>query len=137
MTTRIFFSVGEPSGDVHGANLLRALQVEDPRLEALGFGGECLQDAGCRLLYPLGQLAVMGVRRVFDHAGTFIRLVGEAERCFRRRRPDAVVLIDYPGFNWWIARRAHEQGIPVFYFVPPQLWAWAGWRVRKMRRWVD
>src|SRR5262249_52049258 len=51
--------------------------------------------------------------------------------------PDAVVLIDFPGFHWWLARRAHAHGIPVFYFVPPQLWAWGSWRVRKMQRWVD
>jgi lipid-A-disaccharide synthase len=63
--------------------------------------------------------------------------VSRADRYFRHHRPDAVVLIDYPGFNWWIARRAHFHRIPVFYFVPPQLWAWAGWRVKKMRHYVD
>jgi lipid-A-disaccharide synthase len=60
-----------------------------------------------------------------------------ADRFFRHRRPDAVVLIDYPGFHWWLARRAHFHGIPVYYFVPPQLWSWAAWRVAKMRRWVN
>jgi lipid-A-disaccharide synthase len=60
-----------------------------------------------------------------------------ADRFFRHHRPDAIVLIDYPGFHWWLARRGHFHRIPVYYFVPPQLWAWAGWRVQKMRRWVD
>ena len=64
-------------------------------------------------------------------------LLSRADRYFRHQRPDAVILIDYPGFNWWLARRAHFHGIPVLYFVPPQLWGWAGWRVHKMRRWVD
>jgi lipid-A-disaccharide synthase len=64
-------------------------------------------------------------------------LVSQADRYFRHHRPDAVVLIDFPGFNWWIARRAHYHGIPVFYFVPPQIWAWASWRVKKMQRFVD
>jgi len=64
-------------------------------------------------------------------------LLSRADRYFRQHRPDAVVLIDYPGFNWWLARRAHFHGIPVFYFVPPQLWGWGGWRIEKMRRWVD
>jgi lipid-A-disaccharide synthase len=137
MTKQIFFSVGEPSGDVHGANLLHALRRRDPSVEGVGFGGDRMAAAGCVLHYPLCQLAVMGLRRVLDHAATFAGLISQADRCFRRQRPDAVVLIDFPGFNWWIARRAHAHGIPVFYFVPPQLWAWASWRVSKMRRWVD
>jgi lipid-A-disaccharide synthase len=134
---RIFFSVGEPSGDIHGANLIRALQRLRPDVDCVGFGGDRMQAAGCRLVYPLCQHAIMGVTRVVAEATTFVKLIGQAGRCFRERRPDAVVLIDYPGFNWWIARKAHAQGIPVFYFVPPQLWAWAGWRVNKMRRYVD
>jgi lipid-A-disaccharide synthase len=64
-------------------------------------------------------------------------LAGRADRYFRHQRPDAVVLVDYPGFNWWIARRAKAHGIPVFYYAPPQIWAWASWRVNKMRRYVD
>jgi lipid-A-disaccharide synthase len=93
--------------------------------------------AGCTLLYPLVRLAVMWFARVLANASTFLHLVSRADRYFRHHRPDAVVLIDYPGFNWWMARRAHFHGIPVFYFVPPQLWGWAGWRVKKMQRWVD
>jgi lipid-A-disaccharide synthase len=67
----------------------------------------------------------------------FLELVSRADRYFRHHKPDAVVLIDYPGFNWWIARRAKAHGIPVFYYAPPQVWAWARWRVKKMRRLVD
>jgi lipid-A-disaccharide synthase len=67
----------------------------------------------------------------------FWGLVSRADRYFRHHRPDAVVLIDYPGFNWWIARRAKLHGIPVFYYTPPQIWAWAQWRARKMRKFVD
>ena len=66
-----------------------------------------------------------------------LHLASLADRYFRHHRPDAVVLIDYPGFNWWIARRAKAHGIPVFYYAPPQIWAWASWRVKKMRRFVD
>ena len=64
-------------------------------------------------------------------------MASRADRYFRHHRPDAVVLIDYPGFNWWIARRAKAHGIPVFYYCPPQIWAWASWRIKKMRRFVD
>ena len=134
---RIFLSAGEPSGDLHGANLLRELKRQRPDIEFVGFGGDKMAEAGCQLLYPLCRLAVMWVLRVLANAPTFLELVARADRYFRHQRPDAVILIDYPGFNWWMARRAHFHGIPVFYFVPPQLWAWAGWRVEKMRRFVD
>ncbi len=134
---RIFFSAGEPSGDLHGENLIRALRRLDPSIQCMGYGGDRMATAGCELLYPLCRFAIMGLEQVLRNAGTFLDLVGKADRFFQYQRPDAVVLIDYPGFNWWMARRAHFRRIPVFYFVPPQLWGWAGWRVKKMRRWVD
>jgi lipid-A-disaccharide synthase len=134
---RIFICAGEPSGDIHGANLVRELRRLNPNLECVGFGGDNMEAAGCKLLYPLCRLAVMWFARVLANAPTFLFLLSRADRYFRHQRPDAVVLIDYPGFNWWMARRAHFHGIPVYYFVPPQLWGWAGWRVKKMQRWVD
>ena len=134
---RIFLCSGEPSGDLHGASLIRAIRRHHPDAEFVGFGGERMEAEGCRLLYPLCRLAVMWFVRVLANAHVFLGLASRADRYFRHHRPDAVILIDYPGFNWWMARRAHFHGIPVFYFVPPQLWAWAGWRVSKMRRWVD
>jgi lipid-A-disaccharide synthase len=134
---RIFICAGEPSGDLHGANLIRALRERRPDVEFDGFGGERMEAAGCRLLYPLTQLAVMWFLRVLLHAPTFLRLLARTRDFFHRERPDAVVLIDYPGFNFNVAKMAREQGIPVFWFVPPQLWAWAGWRVRKMRQRVN
>lgn len=134
---RIFVSAGEPSGDLHGSNFVHALRQLRPDVECVGFGGDRMTAAGCDLLYPLCDLAVMGFVRVFTHALSFVRLLAQADRYLRRERPAAVVLIDYPGFHWWLARRAKFHGIPVFYFVPPQLWGWAGWRVKKMRRSVD
>lgn len=134
---RIFLCAGEPSGDIHGANLVRALRELHPDVECVGYGGELMEQAGCRLLYPLVQLAVMWFARVLANITTFLSLLSKADRYFRHHRPDAVILIDYPGFNWWMARRAHFHGIPVFYFVPPQLWGWGGWRVEKMRKYVD
>lgn len=134
---RVFISAGEPSGDIHGASLIRELKARRPDLDLVGFGGPRMEAAGAKLLYPLVQLAVMGFVRVFTNLVTFLSLLSRSDRYFRHHRPDAVILIDYPGFHWWIARRAKFHGIPVFYFVPPQLWAWAGWRVEKMRRFVD
>ena len=134
---RIFISAGEPSGDLHGANLIQSLHRAYPGIECVGFGGDRMTAAGCRLLYPLCQLAMMWILRVFLNVHIFLDLLSKADRYFKHHRPDAVILIDYPGFHWWLARRAHFHGIPVYYFVPPQLWGWAGWRVKKMRRFVD
>jgi len=134
---RVFFSAGEPSGDVHGANLIRQLAARCDRFEAVGYGGPEMAAAGCRLHAELTALAVMWFARALLNLHKFWDLLWRADRYFRDQRPDAVVLIDYPGFNWWIARRAKARGIPVFYYVPPQIWAWAQWRVGKMRRLVD
>ena len=126
---RIFISAGEPSGDLHAANLIRSLRRRLPDTEFAGYGGAKMAGAGAHLLYPLVDLAVMWFLNVLLNLLTFIRLIFQADRYFRDERPDAVVLIDYPGLHWWIASRAKARGMPVFYFVPPQLWAWAGWRV--------
>ena len=134
---KIFFSVGEPSGDLHGANLIRQLRRHCPNLEPVGFGGPRMAAAGCRLHEDLTRLAIMWFGRVLLNLHKFLHLASRADRYFRHQRPDAVVLIDYPGLNWWIAWRAKVHGIPVFYYGTPQLWSWGGWRVRKMRRLVD
>ena len=134
---KIFFSVGEPSGDLHGSNLIHELRRRRPDCEFVGYGGPRMAAAGCKLHEDLTKLAVMWFLRVLLNLHRFWNLVSRADRYFRHHRPDAVVLIDYPGFNWWIARRAKAHGIPVFYYGAPQLWAWAGWRVKKMRRYVD
>ena len=96
-----------------------------------------MAEVGCELHADLTALAVMWFARVLLNLHKFLELASRADRYFRHHRPDAVVLIDYPGFNWWIARRAKVHGIPVFYYSPPQIWAWARWRVKKMRRFVD
>ena len=133
----LFLSAGEPSGDLHGASVIREFRRHLPAANIVGFGGERMAAEGARLLYPLTDLAVMWFGRALANLPTFFKLGRQAEVYFRSNRPDAVLLIDYPGFNFALAKRAHRQGIPVFYFVPPQLWAWAGWRVQKMQRWVD
>jgi len=134
---KIFFSVGEPSGDLHGANLIRALHARRPDIECVGYGGPLMAAAGCELHEDLTKYAVMWFLRVLLSIHKFYALVCRADRFFRHHKPDAVVMIDYPGFNWWIAARAKAHGIPVFYYTPPQIWAWGSWRVKKMRKYVD
>lgn len=131
----IFISAGEPSGDLHGANLIRSLKQREPDARIVGFGGELMANAGGNLLFLLTHLAVMWFKNVIANIRKFIRLGKQAEAYFHNEKPDAVVLIDFPGFHFALAKRAHAAGIPVYFFVPPQLWGWAGWRVKKVRKW--
>jgi lipid-A-disaccharide synthase len=133
---RIFLSAGEPSGDLHAANLVRELRRRGP-LEARGLGGARLQAEGCELVRDMSELAVMGFFPVLAKLPEFFRLLARVKRELDECRPDAVILIDFPGFNWHVARAAKERGIPVFYYGLPQLWAWASWRVRKVQKYVD
>jgi lipid-A-disaccharide synthase len=134
---KIFFSVGEPSGDLHGSNLIAELTRRKPSLYCVGFGGPKMQGAGCELLQEMSEFAVMGLGPVLMKLRKFYALKAKADRYFREHRPDAVVLIDFPGFNWHIAERAKAHGIPVFYYGLPQIWAWLQYRVKRVRRLVD
>jgi len=133
----IFFSVGEPSGDQHAAQIMGELRRRDPEIRFSGFGGPAMAQAGQQAIYPLTNLAVMGIGGVIPLLATFWRLYRQAAALIAAERPDAIVLIDYPGFNWWIAHAARREGIPVFYYCPPQLWAWGGWRLRKLKKLVN
>ena len=134
---RIFFSVGEPSGDLHASNLIRHLKKRAPSIECCGFGGPKMRDVGCQLHFELTQFAVMYISGVLKNLRKFFFLIGQAEYFFKHYDVDAVVLIDYSGFNWWIAKKAKAAGIPVFYYGVPQVWAWAPWRIRKIKNYVD
>lgn len=133
----IFFSVGEPSGDQHTAHLIGELSKRDANFRATGFGGPRMQAAGCRIDFQLTDLAVMGFVKVIPLLWKFISLYHRAKKLLAEQKPDAVVLVDFPGFNWWIAKAAKRAGIPVYYYMPPQLWAWASWRIRRVHKWVD
>lgn len=133
----VFFSVGEPSGDQHAAHLIGELKSRIPNLRVSGFGGPLMEREGCQILFPLTTMAVMGVFQVIPKIAQFYRLYKQAEEYLQRHKPDLVVLVDFPGFNWWIASAARKAGIKVVYYLPPQLWAWAPWRIRKVRRYVD
>ncbi len=137
MARNIFFSVGEPSGDQHAARLVSKIHRIAPSVRMRGFGGDAMRAAGCRIDCDLTQHAVVGLLEVLPKLRQFFRFADQAEQVFREGNVDAVVLVDFPGFNWHIAKRAKRYGIPVYYYCPPQLWAWGGWRSRKMRRNVD
>lgn len=116
---------------------MRALRRRHPQARFSGFGGPLMEEAGLESLHRLTDLAVMGIWAVLPLIWTFYKLVQQAARHIEQQRPDAVVLIDFPGFNWWIARKAKRAGVRVFYYMPPQLWAWAPWRIKKVHRFVD
>ncbi|MDZ4852709.1 MAG: lipid-A-disaccharide synthase [Pirellulaceae bacterium] len=137
MSKRLFFSVGEPSGDLHASNLIRALRGDDPTLTFRGFGGVKMTQAGLDCDFDLTSMAVVGFTEVLPKIREFYRIADMAEEVFQRGDCDGVVLVDFPGFNWHIARRAKKYGLPVYYYLPPQLWAWGGWRVKKIKRYVD
>jgi lipid-A-disaccharide synthase len=134
---RVFLSAGEPSGDHHAAVLVRAIKARQPDVECVGLGGPCMAAEGCRLIADLTQLAVMWFLRVLLNLHRFVDLARRAERSFLDARPDVCVLVDFPGFHWWLAWRAKRHGIPVVFYCPPQIWAWGSWRIQKMRRLVD
>jgi lipid-A-disaccharide synthase len=134
---RVFLSAGEPSGDHHAAALVRALKELRPDVECVGLGGPCMAAEGCRVVADLTRLAVMWFLRVILNIHRFVDLARRAERSFLDARPDVCVLVDFPGFHWWLAWRAKRHGIPVVFYCPPQIWAWASWRIGKMRRLVD
>ena len=137
MSANIFFSVGEPSGDQHAARMVAQIFRLDASIQVRGFGGQAMREAGCHLDRDLTQHAVVGLVEVLPKLRQFFQFADQAEEIFRQGQIDAVVLVDFPGFNWHIAKRAKKYGIPVHYYCPPQLWAWAGWRVKKMKRSVD
>lgn len=136
-TEQIFFSAGEPSGDAHAAALIKEMKSLKPELRCVGYGGPLMAEAGFELQQDLTKKAVMFLGFAVSQIYFYYRLYKRTQKYFANNNIKAVVLVDYPGFNWWVARAANRQGIPVYYFMPPQLWAWAGWRVKKMKRFVD
>lgn len=135
--TRIFFSAGESSGDIHGANLIRALRQAEPTIECEGLGGRLMAEAGMALRYDLAGRAIMGFTEVVKSLRTIRRLFHETVDRLREQPPDLLVLIDYPGFNIELAKRAKALGIPVVYYISPQVWAWKKGRIHTIARLVE
>ena len=134
---RVLISSGEASGELYGAELLTALRgLHDGSVECYGMGGERMKAAGCELLVEAKDVAIVGLFEVLSHLPSlyrrFHRLLDEVDR----RRPDVAVLIDFPDWNLRLARELHRRGIPVVYYVSPQLWAWRRGRIRQVQKYV-
>jgi len=128
---------GESSGDLIGGLFVRAVKEKDPSASFFGIGGERMREAGVEVLHTTQEMAFLGFVEVVKHLPFVSRVLNEMESLLRARRPGLLVLIDYPGFNLRLAERAKRLGIPVMYYISPQVWAWGRGRVIKMRRLVD
>ncbi|MCB9193728.1 MAG: lipid-A-disaccharide synthase [Flavobacteriales bacterium] len=137
MARRVYIIAGEASGDLHGASLVRALRTAHPEVNVRAWGGDRMAAAGAEVVKHIRDLAFMGFSEVLLNLRTILGNISWCEKDITAWKPDAIVLIDYPGFNLRIATFAKEQGIPVVYYISPQVWAWKKGRVRRIRRDVD
>lgn len=130
---KYFIVAGEASGDLHGSNLISSLKKVDPGAEIVGYGGEKMEAAGMRLLHHYKDIAVMGFAKVVMKLRTVVRNLQECKQHVIKESPDAVILIDFPGFNLKIAELAFKKGIKVYYYIAPKVWASRPKRVEKIK----
>ena len=134
---RILLVAGEASGDLHGGHLVEALHRRCPAAQVVGVGGDQLRSAGMEVLVDVNQLSAAGLVEIASSIPRHWRVMRELKRQMDQRRPDVVVLVDYPGFNQFVAREAHRRGIPVLFYIAPQVWAWGKGRARRMAGFID
>ena len=134
---KYYLIAGERSGDLHGSNLIKALRRQDAEADIRCWGGDAMQAAGGELVVHYRDTAFMGFWEVFKNLPTIRRLLRQCQEDVLRFRPDALVLIDYPGFNLRMAKYAKAQGIRVFYYISPKIWAWNQSRAKKIKATVD
>lgn len=134
---KYYIIAGEASGDLHGSNLINALQLEDTHAEIRCWGGDKMREAGAVLVKHYRDLAFMGFTEVLMNLKTILNNLSFCKKDILAYSPDVLILVDYPGFNLRIAEWAHEQGIKVIYYISPQVWAWKENRVKIIKRCVD
>ena len=134
---RILLVAGEASGDIHGGDLVAALKRQAPEVEVFGVGGPSLHAAGMRIVVDTATIAGMGLVEARDKLGALIRTYRQLKQILRTEPPDLLVLIDFPEFNLRLAKIAKQVGVPVFYYISPQVWAWRKRRVHTIAKRVD
>lgn len=132
-----YIIAGEASGDLHGARLVKELIAQDTNVKIRAWGGDLMDDAGAEIVRHYKDLAFMGFVEVAQNIKTILNNLKFCKADILNFSPDALILIDYPGFNLRIAKWAHQQQIPVFYYISPQIWAWNVKRVHKIGKFVD
>ncbi len=134
---RIFLSAGEASGEHYGASLIPAIRQLVPDAEFFGLGGQRMEALGFRRIVRAEDVAVMGITEVILHMPRIYGEYRKLKASILRERPDLAILIDFPDVNLSLARHLKRAGVPVLYFVSPQLWAWKKYRIRDVQRYVD
>ncbi|MBE0660856.1 MAG: lipid-A-disaccharide synthase [Bacteroidales bacterium] len=134
---KYYIIAGEASGDLHASNLIRELKRLDPDSIFRAWGGNRMQEQGAELVMHYRHMAFMGFVEVIKNLRTILRFLKQCKSDIIRFKPDVVILVDYPGFNFRIAEFAHGLGIKVFYYISPQVWAWKRSRVLQVKKWVD
>lgn len=135
--TRFLIVAGEVSGEIYGARLMREIKAIHPEARFIGIGGDKMAAEGLETLHHCREMAAIGLAEVLWQIRFFLGVIDAFTKRIRAGEFDAVILIDYPGFNFRMARAAHECGVPVFYYVLPQIWAWRRYRMAGMKKWVD
>src|SRR5438128_5295485 len=128
---------GEASGDLHAAEVVRELKRIEPSLQTFGIGGDLLGAEGMRILHHAREMGIVGLFNVLRHYPMFRRIFNDTAKAIAAEKPDAVMLVDYPGFNLRLARRCRQLGLRVIYYISPQVWAWRRGRVKQIARDVD
>ncbi|CCO23940.1 lipid-A-disaccharide synthase [Maridesulfovibrio hydrothermalis] len=139
MTNRnnsIWINAGEASGDMHGAMLAKQLLKHDPDLKVIGMGGPDMEQAGCDIRYSMQLISLMGLTEVLPKLPRLLRLFGQIGDILKKERPKAIILIDCPDFNFRLVKIAHKLGIPVYYYITPQIWAWRQGRAKFLQKYV-
>lgn len=134
---KIMFSAGEASGDMHAAAVAAKIKEIAPETELFGMGGAGMERAGVRIIYDIKELGIIGLVEVLKHLPLFFKLRDLLKETMLREKPDALVCVDYPGFNMKIAHVAKELGIPVIYYIAPTIWAWNKGRAKPIARDVE
>jgi lipid-A-disaccharide synthase len=133
---KILIIAGEASGDLHGSNLVKAMKDKDPSLVFYGVGSRNMRDAGVSMLADASEISVVGATEVLTHIGAICRVYTKLKRFLREERPDLVILIDFPDFNILIGKAARKLGVPILYYISPQVWAWRKGRVNTLAKLV-
>ena len=134
---RYYLIAGEASGDLHASNLMRELKIRDQEADFRCWGGDLMEQQGATLVKHYRDLAFMGFTEVVSHLPTILGNFRFCEKDLLAYQPDVMILVDYPGFNLRMAKFAKQNGIRVFYYISPQLWAWHSSRVNDIKKWVD